>query len=617
MRRLFLSLLFVFAGLSSFGQETYRQFNGLVEKWYECTAADPLPKGAKLKTVDVPDYHYSITGYFQKGMLAYGQVVQFCNTENEPFVFLEGKVSYVAGGLLITGVKNEMAGSRICRTFGSFVVSNAADGLMIYKPKKAGELVVAAKEVNYYKGYYLECPAIVAFGDNPGIAVDGETGGRDFTNLSAKLNREVISKIGYDNPHDLLLAVGDDAYVDWSDGEVFRGRVSPASGEGGAIDFTLLSGQKTGTADGYRRMSVVEDGDQIQMVLEDDPDNEVLSKEVITVADKSLIPAGTCWDLAAYLKNMDKVRWEYRNGDLYEGRAVCDMTSSEDGGQASFSTRITEGTYVFANGDVFEGDCSAEGFHGIMTAGTTHFKDGTSKRGNWLSEYDLTSEQYSKLPAYRYPSVIRDSAAVYRNDNLYDKYMSAAKKAEDNKQYAEVKRNYQAAQKLKPDAEKWDDLLKEVDANIRQEQRRQLMVQRYGVTLGNRIAEGTVELGMTRDMVVDAFSRDDVLLHSYRTSSSTDWSNDRIEIWEYDYDMAKKYMDKEMGATAGVVNLMFGLASAIGYDIRSELSGSAKYKYLKFKNDRLVELGDSSFYDDMDNAADGINSSLWLLNGLF
>lgn len=617
MRRILLSLLLCLFCLSSFGQNTYERFNEKVEKWYDGTSADPLPKGAKLKTVDITKYHYCIKGYFYKGILAQGQVAQFYNTEPEPSVFLEGKVSYVANRLLITGVRNEIVDSKSCQTFGSFWVSNATDGSMVYKPKKADSLVVTAKEVNYYKGYYLECPAIVALGNNPGIAVDGKTGGRDYSNFSAKLNNADISKIGYDKPYDLLLTVVDDAYVDWSDGRVFRGRVSPASGENGTINFTLLSGQKTGTADGYRKMSVVEDGDQIQMVLEDNPDNMVLSKEIITVADKSLIPAGSYWDLAAYFKNMDKVRWEYRNGDLYEGRAVCDMTSSEDGGQASFSTKITEGTYVFANGDSFEGDCSADGFYGIMIAGTTHFNDGTSKKGNWLSEYDLTSEQYSKLPAYRCPSDIRDSATVYRNNNLYEKYMLAAKKAENNKKYTDVKRYYQAAKELKPDAEKWDDLLKEVDVKIKKEQHRQQMMQKYGTIMGNKIAEGTVEIGMTKNMVIDAFSGDDILLHSYRTSSSTDWSNNKIEIWEYDYDMAKRYMDKEMGDSAGVMNLMLGLASAIGYNLQSELSKNVKYKYLKFKNNTLVEIRDNSIYDDIDNATNDLNSSLWLLNSLF
>lgn len=72
MRRILLSLLLCLFCLSSFGQNTYERFNEKVEKWYDGTSADPLPKGAKLKTVDITKYHYCIKGYFYKGILAQG-----------------------------------------------------------------------------------------------------------------------------------------------------------------------------------------------------------------------------------------------------------------------------------------------------------------------------------------------------------------------------------------------------------------------------------------------------------------------------------------------------------------------------------------------------------------
>lgn len=143
------------------------------------------------------------------------------------------------------------------------------------------------------------------------------------------------------------------------------------------------------------------------------------------------------------------------------------------------------------------------------------------------------------------------------------------------------------------------------------------MIAKYGSTYGPKIAEGIVEIGMTKAMVTDAFGTDDVLLYAYRVSSSTDWNDNRIEIWEYDFDMAKRYMDKEMGEDAAAFNLLMGLSSALGYNMRAEVSKIIKYKYLRFKNDRLIELKDSSFYDDIDSATDNLNNSLWMLNGLY
>lgn len=81
--------------------------------------------------------------------------------------------------------------------------------------------------------------------------------------------------------------------------------------------------------------------------------------------------------------------------------------------------------------------------------------------------------------------------------------------------------------------------------------------------------------------------------------------------------MAKRYMDKEMGEDAAAFNLLMGLSSALGYNMRAEASKIVKYKYLRFKNDRLIELKDSSFYDDIDSATDNLNNSLWMLNGLY
>ncbi len=72
-----------------------------------------------------------------------------------------------------------------------------------------------------------------------------------------------------------------------------------------------------------------------------------------------------------------------------------------------------------------------------------------------------------------------------------------------------------------------------------------------------------------------------------------------------------------MGDNAAALNLILGLGSALGYNFRAEVSKIVKYKYLKFKNDKLIELKDSSFYDDIDNATDNLNNSLWMLNGLY
>lgn len=116
---------------------------------------------------------------------------------------------------------------------------------------------------------------------------------------------------------------------------------------------------------------------------------------------------------------------------------------------------------------------------------------------------------------------------------------------------------------------------------------------------------------MTKDMVVDALGYDDIVLHSYRISNSMDWNDNAIEIWEYDPSKAKQYMDKKMGERAVLLNLYLGLASSMGFDYKSEISKNVTYKYMKFKNNRLVEVKDSSIYDDIDRSSGSLYNSFW------
>lgn len=619
MKRFILSLIILCSCLTAWGQTEYNKIKNQAERWYNSAISNEvLPKGAKNKTVDYPKLHYCITGYFSKGILTEGQIVEIYNTEFEPKLVLRGKVSYLANRLLVNGVKYDYTEQGECCTYGSFYVSNSPDNLMIYKPKKALDLTITDSNIEYYLGYYLKCPTAVKVKVTPQIAIDGKNGGRGYDDFAAPLDNSVISKIGYNNVSDLILSTSKDAMMHWENQlyKDFKGVVEPRLQDDSSILFIFLTGQKTGFKSGHKSIRVYEEAGGLCMELNDNPAQQ-LKKETIVVADKALIDHDSYWNLRTFLDNMSEMRWEFRNGDKYVGKATFTATPSEDGEGESIAETITVGKYTFSNGDYFEGDMSKEFCCGLPISGTTHFKDGTIREGNWLNDYKLTEAQWTKISSLRFPSVARDSAIVYQNNNNYDKYMAAARKAESGKHYEEAKSYYMAAKEIKPDADNLDDKIKELDRQIRYEARRKQMIAKYGSTYGPKIADGEVELGMTRDMVIDAFSTDDVLLHAYRVSNSTDWSDNRIETWEYDYDMAKRYMDKQMGDDAAALNLILGLGSAFGYNFRAEVSKIVKYKYLRFKNGKLIELKDSSFYDDIDNATDNLNNSLWMLNGLF
>lgn len=619
MKRTLLSLIILCSCLTSWGQVEYNKIKNQAERWYNSAISEEvLPKGAKNKTVDYPQLHYCITGYFSKGILTEGQIVDIYNTESNPVLVLHGKVSYLANRLLVNGVKYDYSEQGECCTYGSFYVSNSPDNLMIYKPKKAQAISITDSDIEYYLGYYRNNPAAVKVKGSPSIAIEGRGSTYAYNDLSAPLDEATIKRIGYNKIYDLLFSLSKNVKMHWNNGfyKDFNGNVLATEGEEGRVIYVFLTGERTGYENGAKTIRVYEDFGKLCMELKDNPESQ-LKKETIVVADKNAIPQESYWNLRSFLENMSEIRWEYKNGNTFVGNAIFTATPSDDGEGESIAETITTGKFTYPNGDYFVGDMSKEFTCGFPIAGTTYFKDGTKAEGNWLSEYRFTEDQWTKLSSFRYPSEARDQAIEFNNDQVYNKYMTAAAKAKQGKHYEEAKSYYLAAKEIKPDAEKWDEIINELDKEIRIEARRQRMIAKYGSTYGPKIAEGDVELGMTRDMVIDAFSTDDVLLHAYRVSNSTDWSDNRIETWEYDYDMAKRYMDKEMGDDAAAFNLLMGLGSALGYNLRAEMSKIVKYKYLRFKNGKLIELKDSSFYDDIDNATDNLNNSLWMLNGLF
>lgn len=619
MKKALFLLLFLCSYMTSWGQVEYNKIKTQADRWYgSAVSEEVLSKGAKNKTVDYPQLHYCITGFFSKGVLTEGQIVEIYNTESNPLLILRGKVSYLANRLLVKGIKYDYAEQGECCTYGSFYVSNSPDNLMIYKPKKAQELSITDSEIEYYLGYNRNNPTAVKVKGSPSIAIEGRGSKYAYNDLVAPLDEATIKQIGYNKIYDLLFSLSKNVKMHWNEGfyKDFKGDVLATEGEEGRVLYVFLTGERTGYESGAKTIRVYEDFGKLCMELKDKSEGP-LKKETIVVADKQLIDKESYWNLRTFLENMSEIRWEFKNGDIFVGNATFTVTPSEDGEGENISETITTGKYTYSNGDYYVGDMSKEHTCGFPIAGTTYFKDGTKAEGDWLSEYRFTEDQWAKISSFRFPTEARNKAIEFKNDQDYNKYITAAKKAEQGKHYEEAKSYYLAAKKIKPDAEKWDDIINELDKQIRFEARRQRMIAKYGSTYGPKIAEGIVEIGMTKAMVTDAFGTDDVLLYAYRVSSSTDWNDNRIEIWEYDFDMAKRYMDKEMGEDAAAFNLLMGLSSALGYNMRAEVSKIIKYKYLRFKNDRLIELKDSSFYDDIDSATDNLNNSLWMLNGLY
>lgn len=396
-----------------FAQDDYLKLRNEVDEWLSFTTmGQKIPVGECPKVIEHPEYGYSIIGYFKRGVLQDSTSIIIHGPENS--FKLSGMV---IGTTCVKGVKEEADG--VC-TYGIFKVSNFQDRSVVSKVKKAGELRISEEDVQYYKGYYNDCPAILSVRQNC-IAVDGKTGGRNFIGLHCPVKKSDITSIGYRNLKELLLTVSGGCRIEFDGGYKFSGKLQPILQENGYVAFRHLEGEKTNTPDDFAKVSVNKDGAFVNMFILYKPDNKVLSEEFRVPI--SLISDENLWQVKVYLQNAKEVDRKYRDGSSYIGKFEVDIIDSEDGEMSSIAVKVTEGTYTYGNGDVFMGNVSGLYYGGTPIDGVTKFVDGTYVRGNWLLKYDLTQSQLDSLKSKKYPPTeIRKQAEKYQFSNTYIKY---------------------------------------------------------------------------------------------------------------------------------------------------------------------------------------------------
>ena len=470
----FLSLLFSFFCLLGFSQTAFHNAQTELKTWEQAICSNNSANTLKTKNINFPQ-KYSIDGYFKKGMLLEGSIATITYTSpQDSSIILRGRVLYQALQLVITGVKD----SAKTRTYGSFYIWNSNGREMSYNPKKAGELTIVDKEVKYHTGYYRSTPIIVALASISKIYLDGE-----FGVLSAELSSSMIKKYGYTDLRNLVKSIDKNVFIEYKDGSRFYGDIQTIMQDDGKVFFHQTTGRLFNNPQGWKEIIVHKEGKEIKVQLIDNKENNLLKKETLFVPISQDIPQYPIEHISRLYELMNRVKWEYRNGDSFEGEASTVISPV-----GNISTKITRGKYSYSNGDSFIGDLSGNHFYGLPVDGITYFKNGTSQKGNWIADnYDLTKKQYTRLSELRFPSIIRDSAIVFHNNNLYNGYISAAKQSELEKKYTLAKQYYQKAQELKPDAEKWEDKMKELDKSIKEEKRRKSLVAKYGAYVGNKL----------------------------------------------------------------------------------------------------------------------------------
>lgn len=551
------------------------------QRWYDSMAADPVEKGIKEKTYLFEKQSYSISGFFQKGELANGKFVAIYDITNTPEVILEGKVSYLAGRLVVTGKKYCLDQPNV-ETYGAFYVSNTPDGLMTYKTNKAGDLTIEDKDIFFHYGVYQGSPCIIDV-KNGRFALNGKIGGRSYDELNFQIPKQSIDSIGYSDIVSLMLCAKDDVVFKEQDGSSFSGTVKPTLLDDGRVSFTYLNGQRSHLPSDFGeyeiRVSLYGEG---LMHYKSDPNPQSRLKSTTIYTNRNRNDINNWWDVSEYIANPDKVIWEYRNGDIYEGEASFKIR--EDG---ALITTLGKGTMSYLNGDAFEGNLSGKAFYGIPIEGKTKFRDNTTAEGNWLEVYRLTPSQYSSLASLHFPTAIRDSALAFRDDNQFQLYVKAAEEAERDGDLDAAVTLLNKAQEFKTD----DTISKrasDLEHRIALQEWKKKLVSKYGEKYGNMVFNQEIALGMTKEMVQDVLSSDDIVANSYNKSLHTS-SLGEIETWEYSYNKARAYMNSQTG-DAAEANAIILLSEAYGFNVRAEIEKKVQYKYIQFTNGKVTAL---------------------------
>lgn len=422
--RKFISVLLLCHFMSALSQTTFDAIEADVRSWCNEHKTAFVLNSKAPKTLEFLTQHYSIEGVISKGILCEGTIAKFYETSSlAPNLLLEGKVTYNASRLVIDGIKYDSTPTGTNKIYGSFYVYNMNDYSMNYKAKKAGDLRIKCQNASYLEGFYLQCPVIVSLvGGSSSVYVDGKTGGRGYSFLSAVIPNITLNDDDSFDIYQILLQAKDDVAMCWENGAMFEGRVKPTLREDSAIVFLPLEGQKIGMDAGPKRITVSRENGNIVYSQDYDEENKLLSNETLLVKDNGSISENDYWNWEKIHELCYLAKWTYRNGNYFEGSIKTVITPNESTNTSNISSTATKGVFKYPNGDRFEGDVSSKSVGPFFIDGTTFFADGSKVKGNWLEKYKLNNSQWEKVYKCLNPSEAKVLAQKLMQNNYYPEY---------------------------------------------------------------------------------------------------------------------------------------------------------------------------------------------------
>ncbi|MBO7145322.1 MAG: hypothetical protein J6W13_10915 [Salinivirgaceae bacterium] len=568
----------------------------------------------KNKVIEYPQNGYVVNLMLQKKIIVVQKPISITDISNGKLI-LDGTVkrvdSYMEEGpyLQVRGIWTNKYG----KIDGTFKVDNTNGKGFSLTPKKATDLSVTIEDIVSYAPNDSRMSISIVKNEKEASAIQyGKTylltidnSNRDKSKIEIPLDRDVL--LDSYNDIELLLLSAERAKITTTEYS-FEGQVEPKK-NGMFVDYIQKVGIRTYKTGPYKEMIIVKVGINynVKLICADSR----IEEETLSL-HSSVFSKIEWWNIDEYLKNTKNIDIKYTNGDSFNGTFVVE--------KGMIQPQI--GVYRYANGDVFKGDVAGKTIYGAFVEGTTTFADNSkSVSGDWLSKYQLSPAQTFEISNKKTPAEKRKYAEYYwsvkNGDNAYQ-----------SQKYEDAKRWYEQAVNSSPDDiddKKLNERLKYINEEVEKEQRKKQLIAKYGQDNGTKIANGVLEIGMTKQMCEELigsggkFGKADQSL--YRISKSRDYQGNSIEVWEYD---PNKVLSALNGATNSLIDgsnsgeevLAIALIQAIGGVYEGELKrlmrSEVKYKYIKFRNSTIVEIRDHSSYEDIDDSYNNImNGLMW------
>jgi len=565
-----------------------------------------IERRTKEKVVEYQKNGYAVKYISKKKMMANNQPISIYSIP-EGEMIVDGVTKDVNPWIDVYGVWANKYG----RIKGTFRVKNSESNIFTLTPKKAADLSVNVLDINYYVPHYYKTPITIAKSESIAPTIQSgmtylltlDDAKHSKSKIEIPLNKDRVMK-SYSDIDKLLLSA-ERAKITTTEYS-FVGQVEPKM-NGIFVDYIQKVGKRTYKTGPYKEVTIEKAGANYNIKLTC-TDSRIKEESLsLSSADFSKVE---WWNIDEYLKNTKSIDIRYTNGNSFNGTFEV----------LNGMVKPQIGVYRYVNGDVFKGDVSGKTTGGAFIEGTTTFADRSTANGNWLDKYQLTLAQLFEIEKESTPTAKRKLAEEKQKENVYYSYVKNGDNAFQSQKYEDAKRWYEYAQNAKPDYldedKKLNERLNYIRETVEKEQKRKRLIAKYGQDKGTKLANGILEIGMTKQMAKEIADQS-----VYRTSASHDYRGNTIEVWEYDpnkllpaFNDATNDMisNSSSGEEVLAIALLQAFGGAFEGDLKRHMRSKVKYKYIKFRNNTVVELRDHSDYEDIDDSYNDImNSLMW------